>query len=149
MSQPLPLHDDWTRERALALFAMPFNDLLFEAQTVHRRHFDANKVQVSTLLSIKTGSCPEDCAYCPQSAHFDTGLEAERLMPLDEVKSFIESEKHLPEVPSAAQVNESGLNITDMQMRLLRKVEELTLYLIELEKRNSELEARLNSLSNK
>ncbi len=75
----------WTRERALALFALPFNDLLFEAHSVHRRNFDPNRVQVSTLLSIKTGACPEDCAYCPQSAHFDTGVPAQRLMKLDEV----------------------------------------------------------------
>ena len=75
----------WTRARAMDLFALPFNDLLFQAQTVHRQNFDPNRVQVSTLLSIKTGACPEDCAYCPQSAHFDTGVGGERLMPLDEV----------------------------------------------------------------
>ena len=75
----------WTRERALALLSRPFNDLIFEAQAVHRRHFDPNRVQVSTLLSIKTGGCPENCAYCPQSAHFDTGVANERLMPLDDV----------------------------------------------------------------
>ncbi len=68
-----------------ALFALPFNDLLFRAQSVHRAHFDPNAVQLSTLLSIKTGACPEDCAYCPQSARFDTGLKAEPLMPLQEV----------------------------------------------------------------
>ena len=75
----------WTREKALALFSLPFNDLIFQAQAVHRRHFDPNRVQVSTLLSIKTGGCPENCAYCPQSAHFDTGVENERLMPLADV----------------------------------------------------------------
>ena len=75
----------WTRESALALLSRPFNDLIFEAQAVHRRHFDPNRVQVSTLLSIKTGGCPENCAYCPQSAHFDTGIANERLMPLEEV----------------------------------------------------------------
>ncbi|AVP96879.1 biotin synthase BioB [Ahniella affigens] len=79
---PAPLRNDWTRDEVLALFALPFNDLIFRAQTVHREHFDANEVQVSTLLSIKTGACPEDCAYCPQSARYDTGLKAERLMPL-------------------------------------------------------------------
>jgi len=68
-----------------ALFAMPFNDLLFKAQQVHREHFDPNAVQRSTLLSIKTGGCSEDCGYCSQSARYDTGLERERLMPLDEV----------------------------------------------------------------
>ena len=75
----------WTRDKALALFSLPFNDLIFQAQAVHRRHFDPNRVQVSTLLSIKTGGCPENCAYCPQSAHFNTGVENERLMPLEEV----------------------------------------------------------------
>ncbi len=76
---------DWTPDQALDLFGLPFNDLMFRAQTVHRRNFDANKVQVSTLLSIKTGGCPEDCKYCPQSAHYDTGLVRDRLLPLEEV----------------------------------------------------------------
>ncbi|MDZ4811860.1 MAG: biotin synthase BioB [Pseudomonadota bacterium] len=80
-----PLRHDWTRDQVQALFELPFNDLLFRAQTVHRQHHDANAVQVSTLLSIKTGACPEDCAYCPQSARFDTGLKVEKLMPLDAV----------------------------------------------------------------
>ncbi len=75
----------WSVAEVEALFALPFLDLLYRAQQVHREHFDANTVQLSTLLSIKTGGCPEDCAYCPQSAHFDTGVEAGRLMPLDEV----------------------------------------------------------------
>ena len=79
------LRHDWTRDEVLALFARPFNDLVFEAQQVHRRHFDPNAVQVSTLLSIKTGACPEDCAYCPQSAHYKTELEIERLLPLEQV----------------------------------------------------------------
>jgi biotin synthase len=79
-----PRHD-WTVEEVRALFAMPFNDLLFLAASVHRRHFDPNKVQLSRLLSIKTGSCPEDCKYCPQSAHYDTGLEKEQLMEVEKV----------------------------------------------------------------
>ncbi len=79
-----PRHD-WNRDEIEALFDLPFNDLLFRAHTVHRQHHDANAVQVSTLLSIKTGACPEDCAYCPQSARFDTGLKVEKLMPLDAV----------------------------------------------------------------
>ncbi len=79
------LRHDWTRDEILELFARPFNDLMFEAQQVHRAHFDANAVQISTLLSIKTGACPEDCAYCPQSAHYKTSLEIERLLPLDDV----------------------------------------------------------------
>jgi biotin synthase len=79
------LRHDWTVDEIAALYDMPFNDLLFEAQTVHRKNFDANAVQVSTLLSIKTGKCPEDCGYCPQSVRYDTELENEPLMPLDEV----------------------------------------------------------------
>src|SRR4051812_22227395 len=76
---------DWTRQEVAALFALPFPDLIYQAQTVHRAYFDANEVQVSTLLSIKTGGCPEDCAYCPQSAKYDTGVKAEKLMGLDAV----------------------------------------------------------------
>lgn len=76
---------DWTRQQVLDLFALPFNDLLFTAQQVHRTYFDANRVQVSTLCSIKTGACPEDCAYCPQSARYDTGLEREKLMKVEKV----------------------------------------------------------------
>ena len=79
------LRHDWSRDEVLALFNLPFNDLIFAAQQVHRRHFDPNQVQVSTLLSIKTGACPEDCAYCPQSAHYKTELEIERLLPLEQV----------------------------------------------------------------
>lgn len=76
---------NWTLAEVNALFALPFNDLLFQAQTVHRTHFDPNHVQVSTLLSIKTGACPEDCKYCPQSARYDTGLEKERLLEIEKV----------------------------------------------------------------
>lgn len=75
----------WTTAEVLELFALPFNDLLFKAQSVHRQNFDPNKVQVSTLLSIKTGACPEDCKYCPQSARYDTGLAKERLMEVENV----------------------------------------------------------------
>jgi len=76
---------DWTEQEVRALFELPMNDLLFQAQTVHRQHFNPNEVQVSTLLSIKTGSCPEDCKYCPQSAHYNTGLEKQRLMEVEAV----------------------------------------------------------------
>ncbi|HEX3937565.1 MAG TPA: biotin synthase BioB [Xanthobacteraceae bacterium] len=79
-----PRHD-WTREEVRALFELPFPELMFRAQGVHRQHFDPAEVQVSTLLSIKTGGCPEDCAYCPQSARYDTGVRAEKLMALDAV----------------------------------------------------------------
>ncbi|MBX9828664.1 MAG: biotin synthase BioB [Xanthobacteraceae bacterium] len=83
---PLGLvRNDWTREEIRALFALPFPDLMFEAQRIHRAHFDPGEVQISTLLSIKTGGCPEDCAYCPQSAKYDTGVKAEKLMSVPAV----------------------------------------------------------------
>ena len=80
-----PMRFDWQRNEIADLFKQSFADLLFMAQQIHRQHFDPNAVQVSTLLSIKTGKCPEDCAYCPQSVRFDTELEPEALLPLDEV----------------------------------------------------------------
>src|SRR5882672_10675437 len=76
---------DWTRAEVRALFALPFNELMFRAQSLHRTYFDAHEVQISTLLSIKTGGCPEDCAYCPQAARYSTGVKAERLMSLASV----------------------------------------------------------------
>jgi biotin synthase len=79
------VRSDWTADEARALFALPFSDLLFHAQRVHRRHFDPNRVQVSTLLSIKTGACPEDCAYCPQSVRYETHVGREELMDLEDV----------------------------------------------------------------
>lgn len=79
------IRTDWTLAEVETFFALPFNDLLFQAQSVHRMYFDPNTVQISTLLSIKTGACPEDCAYCPQSARYDTGLEREALMEVNEV----------------------------------------------------------------
>ena len=79
------LRHDWTRQEISALFAMPFMDLLFQAQSIHRTHFDPNVVQLSTLLSIKTGACPEDCKYCPQSGHYNTGLEKEKLLELQRI----------------------------------------------------------------
>jgi len=81
----MSLRHDYTRAEVLALFALPFNDLLSRAHSVHRAHHDANAVQVSTLLSIKTGGCPEDCGYCPQAARYHTGVKAEKLMDLDAV----------------------------------------------------------------
>jgi biotin synthase len=76
---------DWTRAEIGALFDLPFPELLFRAQSIHRQYFDPAEVQISTLLSIKTGGCPEDCAYCPQSARYNTGVNAEKLMALDAV----------------------------------------------------------------
>ncbi len=87
------LRHDWQREEIQALFALPMNDLLFKAQQIHRQHFDSNKVQVSTLLSIKTGACPEDCKYCPQSAHYHTGVDRERLMAVEKVLREAEAAK--------------------------------------------------------
>ncbi|QLE85267.1 biotin synthase BioB [Shewanella sp. Scap07] len=89
----IALRHDWTREEILALFAKPMNDLLFEAHTIHRQVYDPNEVQISRLLSIKTGACPEDCKYCPQSARYDTGLEKERLLEIDKVLTEARSAK--------------------------------------------------------
>jgi biotin synthase len=79
------VRQDWTRAEVAALFGLPFPDLMFHAQRIHRLHFDPCEVQISTLLSIKTGGCPEDCAYCPQSAHFESGVVADKLMSVDAV----------------------------------------------------------------
>jgi biotin synthase len=76
---------DWSRAEAMGVFELPFNELLYRAQSLHRQYFDPNAVQVSTLLSIKTGGCPEDCKYCPQSVHYDTGIEPEHLMDVEDV----------------------------------------------------------------
>ncbi len=90
------IRHDWTAEEVRHLLELPFNDLLFQAQAVHRAHFNPNEVQVSTLLSIKTGACPEDCKYCPQSGHYNTGLEKEKLLEIEKV------------VGEARQARESG-----------------------------------------
>jgi biotin synthase len=85
LTQGVPPRHNWTRAELRALFDLPLAELVFRAQSVHRENFDPAAVQISTLLSIKTGGCPEDCAYCPQSARYDTGVRAEKLMPLDAV----------------------------------------------------------------
>ncbi len=87
------IRNDWKRHEVLDLYQLPFNDLLYIAHRIFREHHDPNKVQVSTLLSVKTGSCSEDCAYCPQSGHYDTDIEKERLLPLEEVKEHAEAAK--------------------------------------------------------
>ena len=87
------LRHDWTRDDVAALFALPFNELLHRAHSVHREHHDPNAVQVSTLLSIKTGGCPEDCAYCPQAARYSTGVKAEKLMSVDAVVARAQAAK--------------------------------------------------------
>jgi biotin synthase len=80
-----PVRHDWTRAELGALYALPVPELVFRAQALHRRHFDPARIQLSTLLSIKTGGCPEDCAYCPQSVHYDTGVDAAKLMGVADV----------------------------------------------------------------
>ncbi len=90
------IRSDWTSEEVRLLWSLPFGDLLYCSQTVHRQHWAANRLQVSTLLSIKTGGCPEDCAYCPQSVHHDTGLKGEALLNVEEV------------VAAASRAKESG-----------------------------------------
>src|SRR5271169_3097318 len=80
-----PLRHDWTRAEVRALFDLSFPELMFRATLAHREYFDPTEVQISTLLSIKTGGCPEDCAYCPQSAQYDTGVKAEKLMSVEAV----------------------------------------------------------------
>ncbi|HWF94707.1 MAG TPA: biotin synthase BioB [Xanthobacteraceae bacterium] len=91
--QLFAIRHDWTRPEVRALFDLPFPDLMFQAQTVHRMHFDPRAVQISTLLSIKTGGCPEDCAYCPQSASYETGVAAEKLMSRDAVLAEAQAAK--------------------------------------------------------
>jgi biotin synthase len=81
------IRNNWSRDEIQQLFQLPFMDLLFQAQTVHRQFFDANRIQMSTLLSIKTGACPEDCKYCPQSGHYNTGLQKQKLLDVDKVIS--------------------------------------------------------------
>ena len=90
LAEAAPRHD-WTPAEVRALFELPFVELVFRAQSVHRAHFEPNAVQLSTLLSIKTGGCPEDCAYCPQSAHYDTGVDAAKLMSLPAVLAAAEA----------------------------------------------------------
>ncbi|MDU0111832.1 biotin synthase BioB [Psychrosphaera aquimarina] len=89
------IRNNWTLDQVNELFNMPFNDLMFKAQVTHREHFDPNQVQVSTLLSIKTGACPEDCKYCPQSARYSTGLEKERLMEVEKVLTRAKEAKEI------------------------------------------------------
>jgi biotin synthase len=87
------IQQDWQVEEVLKLFSMPFNDLIFKASALHRQNHNPNEVQISTLLSIKTGACPENCKYCPQSAHYDTGLEKQALMPIDKILESAENAK--------------------------------------------------------
>ena len=90
----IEVRNDWKVDEIKALFELPFNDLLFKAHSIHRETFDPNKVQVSSLLNIKTGACPEDCSYCSQSSKYDTGLEREKLMEIDEVLKQAQNAKN-------------------------------------------------------
>ena len=90
----IELRNDWQLDEIKALFELPFNDLLFKAHSIHRETFDPNKVQVSSLLNIKTGACPEDCSYCSQSSKYDTGLEREMLMEVEEVLKQAQNAKN-------------------------------------------------------
>lgn len=87
----IPIRHDWSVDEIADLMAQPLNDLLFEAHSLHREHFEPNEIQVSTLLSIKTGACPEDCGYCAQSAHHQSGLVPERLLSVEEVRSHAQA----------------------------------------------------------
>jgi biotin synthase len=92
-SDSADIRRDWTAEEAFSVYSQPFPDLINQAQTVHRSHFNPNEVQRSTLLSVKTGGCPEDCAYCPQSAHHNTGLERHGVLPKEVVRLKAEQAK--------------------------------------------------------
>ncbi len=83
----------WSVDAVEALFDLPFNDLILQAQAVHRQHFAPNQVELATLLSIKTGGCPEDCGYCPQSVHYDTGVDATKLMDVEAVAAAARTAK--------------------------------------------------------
>ena len=137
MSNPAPLAEppqddlrhDWTRDEILALFALPFNDLLHRAHEVHRAHFDPNAVQVSTLLSIKTGGCPEDCKYCSQSVHHNTDLEPEALLKMQEVLDAARAAKEAGAsrfCMGAAWRNPKGKNF-ERVLDMVREVRELGL----------------------
>ncbi|MGJ0428269.1 biotin synthase BioB [Methylobacter sp.] len=93
IQQSTTIRHDWQLDEVQALYALPFNDLIFKAQTIHRENFDPNEIQVSSLLSIKTGSCSEDCGYCPQSARYDSDLTPEALMPVDVVLKAAQNAK--------------------------------------------------------
>ena len=142
------LRHDWSLAEVKALFVQPFNDLLFQAQTVHRAHFDANRVQVSTLLSIKTGACPEDCKYCPQSGHYNTGLEKEKLM---EVQKVLEEAARAKAIGSPLSEIKTYLDLygdhgegraQQLQYVITRTDNEIT----ELEKKRAQIDATLAEL---
>ena len=94
MKKKIKIKDNWTKSEVISLITQPFNDLIYQAQQVHRENFDPNVVQLSTLMNIKTGGCPEDCAYCPQSAHYNAGIKAEKLLELDVVLEQAKSAKN-------------------------------------------------------
>lgn len=95
MEYPHMLRNNWQEDEIAALFSMPFMDLLYQAHQVHRANFETHKIQLGNLLSIKTGACPEDCAYCPQSGHYQTGIEKQKLMALEEIEIQAKEAKRL------------------------------------------------------
>ena len=101
------LRHDWSKQEITELFDQPFNDLIFQAQSIHRQNFEPNQVQVSTLLSIKTGGCPEDCGYCPQSVHHEAPVQAEKLMDVDAV------------VDAAKAAKEAGIGFEQLVEQIL------------------------------
>ena len=115
---------DWTVEEITNLFELPFNDLIFQAQQAHRAYFDANEVQLSTLLSIKTGGCPEDCKYCPQSSRYNTDVESELLMKKDEVMKAarIAKEKGASRFCMGAAWREPKGRAFDLVLDMIREV---------------------------
>lgn len=94
ITTPLTIRHDWDTQEVMALFALPFSDLMFQAQSIHRKNFNPNEIQISSLLSIKTGACSEDCGYCPQSARYDSDLKPEALMPIDAVLAAAQQAKN-------------------------------------------------------
>ena len=104
------IRNDWTRAEVRALFALPFNELIYRAASLHRKYFEPREVQISTLLSIKTGGCPEDCAYCPQSAHYETGVKAEKLMS---VSAVVAAAKAAKESGASALLHGRGMARTE------------------------------------
>lgn len=120
---------DWTLAEIEALFQLPFNDLMFQAQTVHRRYHDPNAVQISTLLSIKTGACPEDCKYCSQSGHYNTGLDKEKLMQLEAVvqEAKLAKEKGASRFCMGAAWRSPPEKEMDLLVEMVRQVKDLGL----------------------
>ena len=120
---------DWSRTEVESLFRLPFNDLLYAAQWVHRQNFEPNTVQISTLVSIKTGACPEDCAYCPQSIRYDTGVHAHELMSLEDIRQAAQEAKTAGATRFCMGAAYRGPKDTELKVikEMIREVNELGL----------------------